>query len=187
MLSATRIIWLKRFRCALRTTFWPFIWYDFALIVENVFSLCFIVLSWNFTDGGSSSNLVRLNDWYASSPTSNALRRSLTTAGGATVPLDRLTGSDSSGDNLQINQRLCVCFIFPYPWTLQIRMRQFGNAFAYHVPQRSHVHGPILGGQFVSAHGTWLQTEPLGLPGVCVSLFIVSSNVWSTWILPKGL
>ena len=69
----------------------------FVLIVENVFSLCFVVLSWNFTDGGSS-NLVHLNIWYASSPTSNALRRSLTTAGGgATVPVHRLTRSDSSG------------------------------------------------------------------------------------------
>ena len=46
----------------LQNPFWPFIWYDFALIVENVFSLCFVILSWNFTDGGSSSNLVRLND-----------------------------------------------------------------------------------------------------------------------------
>ena len=109
LLSATRIIWLKRFRCAFRTTFWPLIWYDFALIVENVFSLCFVVLSWNFTDGGSSSNMVRLNDWYASSPTSNALRRSLTTADGSTVPVDRLTRSDSLGDNLQINQRLGPC------------------------------------------------------------------------------
>ena len=60
--SATRIIWLKRFQRAFRTTCWPFIWYDFALIVENVFSLCFVILSWNFTDGGSSSNLVSLND-----------------------------------------------------------------------------------------------------------------------------
>ena len=93
------------------------------------------------------------------------------------MPVDRLTRSDSLGDNLQNNQRLGVCFIFPYPWTLQIRMRQFGNALAYHVPQRSQVHGPILGGQLVSAHSTWLQTEPLGLSGVCVSLFIVSSNV----------
>ena len=132
LLSATRIIWLKRFRCAFRTTFWPFIWYEFALIVENVFSLCFVILSWNITDGGSSSNLVRL-DWYASSPTSNALRRSLTIAGGATVPVDRLTRSDLSGDNLQINQTVDGCFSFPYPWTLQIRMRQFGNALAYHM------------------------------------------------------
>ena len=33
----------------------------------------------------------------------------------------------------------------------------------------------------------WFQTEPLGPPGVCVSLFAVSSIVWSTGILPKGL
>ena len=82
------------------------------------------------------------------------------------MPVDRLTRSDSLGDNLLINQRLGVCFIFPYPWTLQIRMRQFGNALAYHVPQRVQVHGPILGGQLVSAHSTWLQTELLGL-SVC--------------------
>ena len=99
LLSATRIIWLKRFLSAFRTTFWPFIRDVFALIVVNVFSICFVVLSWNFTDGGSSSNMVHLNVWYASSPTSNALRRSLTTAGWATVPLDRLTRSDSSGDS----------------------------------------------------------------------------------------
>ena len=99
LLSATRIIWLKRFRSALRTTFWPFIRDVFVLIVENVFSLCFVIVSWNFTDDGSSSNLVRLNVWNASSPTSNALRRSLTTAGWVTVPVDRLTRSDSSGDS----------------------------------------------------------------------------------------
>ena len=99
LLSATRIIWLERFLSAFRTTFWPFIRDVFALIVVNVFSICFVVLSWNFTDGGSSSNMVHLNVWYASSPTSNALRRSLTTAGWATVPLDRLTRSDSSGDS----------------------------------------------------------------------------------------
>ena len=32
------------------------------LIVDNVFSLCFIILSWNFTDGGSLSNLVYVSD-----------------------------------------------------------------------------------------------------------------------------
>ena len=56
-------------------------------------------------------------------------------------------------------------------------MRKFGTALAYHVPQRVQVHGPILGGQLVSAHCEWLQTESLGPPGVCVSLFIVSSIV----------
>ena len=61
LLSATRIVWLKRFRSAYRTTFWPFIWDVFVLIVENVFSLYFIALSWNYTDGGSSYNLVHLN------------------------------------------------------------------------------------------------------------------------------
>ena len=60
LLSATRSIWLKRFRSACRTTCWPFIRDVFLLIVENVFSLCFVVLC-NFTDGGSSSNLVHLN------------------------------------------------------------------------------------------------------------------------------
>ena len=64
LLSATRIIWLKRFRSAFRTIFWPFIRNVFVLmpvlIVENVFSLCSVVLSWNFTDGGTSSNLVHL-------------------------------------------------------------------------------------------------------------------------------
>ena len=51
ILSATRTIWLKRFRSAFRTTFWPFIPDVFVLIVDNVFSLCFAVLSCNFTDG----------------------------------------------------------------------------------------------------------------------------------------
>ena len=46
---------------AFRTTFWPYICDVFVLIVENVFSLCFIIVSWNFTDDESSSNLVRLN------------------------------------------------------------------------------------------------------------------------------
>ena len=77
----------------------------------------------------------------------------------------------------QINQGLDVCFIFPYPWTLHIRTRKFGTALTYHVPQRSQVHGPILDGQVVSAHSPWFQTEPLDPPGVCVSLFIVSSVV----------
>ena len=45
LLSATRIIWLKRFRSALRTILWPFIRDVFVLIVENVFSLSFIILS----------------------------------------------------------------------------------------------------------------------------------------------
>ena len=61
ILSATRTIWLKRFRSAFRTTFWPFIPDVFVLIVENVFNLCFAILSWNFTDGGSSFNLLPLN------------------------------------------------------------------------------------------------------------------------------
>ncbi len=43
ILSATRIISLKRFRFAFRTTFWPFIRDVFVLIVENVFSLYFAV------------------------------------------------------------------------------------------------------------------------------------------------
>ena len=98
LLSATRIIWLKRFRSAFRAIFWPFVRDVFVLIVENVFSLCSVVLPWNFTDGGSSSDLVHLNVCYASSPTSNA-RRPLTTADGATVTVDRITRSDSSGDN----------------------------------------------------------------------------------------
>ena len=99
LLSATRIIWPERFRSAFITIFWPFIRDVFVLIVENVFSLRSIVLSWNFTNGGSSSNMVHLNVRYASSPTSNALRRSLTTADGDTVPVDRLTRADSPGDN----------------------------------------------------------------------------------------
>ena len=45
LLSATRIIWLKRFRSALRTILWPFIRDVFVLIVENVFSLSFVILS----------------------------------------------------------------------------------------------------------------------------------------------
>ena len=68
-------------------------------------------------------------------------------------------------------------------------MMQFGTAFAYCVPQRSQVHGPILGGQLVSAHSEWLQTEPLGLPGICVcpcSSFLRTFDP-STAILPKGL
>ena len=54
---------------------------------------------------------------------------------------------------------------------------EFGTALAYHVPQRFHVHGPIFGGQVVCVHIPWFQTEPLGPPGVCVSLFAVSSIV----------
>ena len=45
LLSATRIIWLKKFRSALRTILWPFILDVFVLIVENVFSLSFVILS----------------------------------------------------------------------------------------------------------------------------------------------
>ena len=66
-------------------------------------------------------------------------------------------------------------------------MRKFGTALACHVSQRFQVHGPILGGQVVSAHSPWFQTEPVGPPGVCVPLLTVSSIVWSTGILPKGL
>ena len=40
-------------------------------------------------------------------------------------------------------------------------MRQFGNALAYHVPQRSQVRGPILGGQLVSAHSRTEQNRTL--------------------------
>ena len=79
---------------------WPFIQDVFVLIVENVFSLRFVDLSWNFTDGRSSYNMVRLNVCYACSPTSNALRRSLTIAVAATVPVDMLTRSDSTGDSV---------------------------------------------------------------------------------------
>ena len=43
-------------------------------------------------------------------------------------------------------------------------MRKFGTALDYHVPQRFQVHGPILGGQLVSAHSEWLHTEPIGPP-----------------------
>ena len=100
LLSATRINRLKRCRSAFRTIVWPFIRDVFVLIVENVFSLCFVILSWNFTDGESSSNMLSLNVLYASYPTSNALRRSLTIAGGATVPVDRLTTTDSPGYSL---------------------------------------------------------------------------------------
>ena len=52
LLSATRIIWLKKFRSAFRTTSWLFIRDVFVLIVENVFSLCIVILSWNYTVGG---------------------------------------------------------------------------------------------------------------------------------------
>ena len=45
LLSATRIIWLNRIRSALRTIFWPFIRDVFVLIVENFFSLSFVILS----------------------------------------------------------------------------------------------------------------------------------------------
>ena len=62
LLSATRIIWLKRFRSAFRRIFWPLIRDVFVLIVENVLSLCFVILSWNFTDGGSSYTMIRLNN-----------------------------------------------------------------------------------------------------------------------------
>ena len=53
-------------------------------------------------------------------------------------------------------------------------MRKFRTALAYHVPQRFQVHGPILGGQVVSAHSPCLQTEPIGpLAAVCpCSLFL---------------
>ena len=74
--------------------------------------------------------------------------------------------------------------MFPCHSTLPIRMRQFGIVLAYHVSQRSQVHGPILGAQVVSAHSPWFQTDPLG---VCVSLFAASSIVWSTCILTMGL
>ena len=52
LLSATRIIWLTKFRSAFRTTSWFFIRNVFVLIVENVFSLCIVILSWNYTVGG---------------------------------------------------------------------------------------------------------------------------------------
>ena len=65
LLSATRTIWIKMFLSAFITTFRPFIRDVFVLIVEDVFSLCLVIVSWNFTDGGSSSNLVRLNIRYA--------------------------------------------------------------------------------------------------------------------------
>ena len=66
-------------------------------------------------------------------------------------------------------------------------MRKFGTALSYHVPRRFQLHDPILGSQLVSAHSPWFQTEPLGPPCVCLSLFIVSWIVWSKGILPKGL
>ena len=50
LLSATRIICLKKFRSAFRTTSWLFIRDVFVLIVENVFSL-YIVILWNYTGG----------------------------------------------------------------------------------------------------------------------------------------
>ena len=50
--------------------------------------------------GGSSSNMVRINVGYAYSPISNALRISLTITGGATLRVDRLTRSESSGDSV---------------------------------------------------------------------------------------
>ena len=50
LLSATRIICLKKFRSAFRTTSWLFIRDVFVLIVENVFSLCIVIL-WNYTGG----------------------------------------------------------------------------------------------------------------------------------------
>ena len=59
--SATRIVWIKRFMSAFINTFWHFIQDVFVLIGENVFSFCLVILSWNFTDSGSSSNPVRLN------------------------------------------------------------------------------------------------------------------------------
>ena len=43
LLLVTRIIWLNRFRCAFRTTFWSLIRDVFVLIVENVFSLWFVI------------------------------------------------------------------------------------------------------------------------------------------------
>ena len=52
LLSATRIIWLTKFRSAFRTTSWFFIRDVSVLIVENVFSLCIVILSWNYTVGG---------------------------------------------------------------------------------------------------------------------------------------
>ena len=68
------------------------------------------------------------------------------------MPANMLTSYESSGDNVHSNQRLGDCLIFPYPWTLPIRIMQFGTAFAYHVPQHAQVYGPIIGGQLVSAH-----------------------------------
>ena len=50
LLSVTRIICLKKFRSAFRTTSWLFIRDVFVLIVENVFSLCIVIL-WNYTGG----------------------------------------------------------------------------------------------------------------------------------------
>ena len=43
------------------------------------------------------------------------------------------------------------------------------HTISYHVPQRFQISCHILGGQLVSAHSPWFQTEPLGPPGVCVS------------------
>ena len=68
-------------------------------------------------------------------------------------------------------------------------MRKFGSALAYYAPQCFQVNGHRavrrhyltaeyrLGGQIVSPHSPWFQPEPLGPPGVCVSLLIVSSIV----------
>ena len=53
---------------------------------------CMVLLVWTVPPPLPPTHLL------SSSPTSNALRRSLTTAGGATVPVDRLMRYDSSGD-----------------------------------------------------------------------------------------
>ena len=96
-LSASRTTRARRFLSACRMMLFQLLAEVFFRISDNFFRLFFVIFSWNWAFGVSSSRRSRLNSSYAAMTNWCASRVSLATSGGARVPAEILINSLSFG------------------------------------------------------------------------------------------